>query len=119
MSMHEQQQFLPPAARVQVHAPAAPVAAANQYDFRPDAGGRSLGELAWHLAEIDAYLSAGVAARNIDFSVKLPGLERPRKVSELADAYARVHAESAARITAMRRRISIACSLSWPRDAQR
>ena len=26
----------------------------SQYDFRPDAGGRSLGELAWHLAEGDA-----------------------------------------------------------------
>ena len=25
----------------------------GQYDFRPDRGGRSLGELAWHLAEID------------------------------------------------------------------
>ena len=24
----------------------------GQYDFRPDAGGRSLGELAWHLAEV-------------------------------------------------------------------
>jgi len=24
----------------------------KQYDFRPDAGGRSLGELAWHLAEV-------------------------------------------------------------------
>jgi uncharacterized damage-inducible protein DinB len=24
---------------------------ATQYDFRPDASGRSLGELAWHLAE--------------------------------------------------------------------
>jgi hypothetical protein len=30
---------------------------ASQYDFRPDAGGRSLGELAWHLAEGDAYMS--------------------------------------------------------------
>ena len=29
---------------------------ASQYDFRPDAGGRSLGELAWHLAEGDAYM---------------------------------------------------------------
>jgi hypothetical protein len=29
----------------------------TQYDFRPDAGGRSLGELAWHLAEGDAYMS--------------------------------------------------------------
>ena len=29
----------------------------TQYDFRPDPGGRSLGELAWHLAEGDAYIS--------------------------------------------------------------
>src|SRR5438309_4142144 len=27
---------------------------------RPDAGGRSLGELAWHLAEADAYVSFGI-----------------------------------------------------------
>ena len=33
---------------------------ASQYDFRPDQGGRSLGELAWHLAEGDAYISFGV-----------------------------------------------------------
>src|SRR3989454_2586010 len=32
----------------------------GQYDFRPDAGGRSLGELAWHLAEADAYVSFGI-----------------------------------------------------------
>ena len=31
----------------------------SQYDFRPDQGGRSLGELAWHLAEGDAYMSVG------------------------------------------------------------
>jgi uncharacterized damage-inducible protein DinB len=34
----------------------------DQYDFRPDAGGRSLGELAWHLAEGDAYMSLGIEA---------------------------------------------------------
>jgi len=28
---------------------------AGQYDFRPDPEARSLGELAWHLAEVDAY----------------------------------------------------------------
>ena len=33
---------------------------ASQYDFRPDKGGRSLGELAWHLAEGDAYMSFGI-----------------------------------------------------------
>ena len=32
----------------------------SQYDFRPDEGGRSLGELAWHLAEGDAYMSVGI-----------------------------------------------------------
>ena len=32
----------------------------TQYDFRPDAGGRSLGELAWHLAESDAFISYGI-----------------------------------------------------------
>ena len=32
----------------------------NQYDFRPDADGRSLGELAWHLAEGDAYITHGI-----------------------------------------------------------
>ena len=26
---------------------------AGQYDFRPDTAGRSIGELAWHLAELD------------------------------------------------------------------
>ena len=34
---------------------------AGQYDFRPNAGGRSLGQLAWHLAEGDAYMSHGIA----------------------------------------------------------
>jgi len=31
--------------------------------FRPDQGGRSLGELAWHLAEGDAYMSFGIENR--------------------------------------------------------
>ena len=35
---------------------------AGQYDFRPDASGRSLGELGWHLAEGDAYMSYGIEA---------------------------------------------------------
>ena len=33
----------------------------DQYDFRPDPSGRSTGELAWHSAEVDAYISLGVA----------------------------------------------------------
>ena len=37
---------------------------AGQYDFRPDASGRSLGELAWHLAELDAYISFVIVKGN-------------------------------------------------------
>ena len=32
----------------------------DQYDFRPDTGGRSIDELAWHVAEVDAYVSLGI-----------------------------------------------------------
>lgn len=70
-----------------------------QYDFRPDAGGRSLGELAWHLAELEAYVADGCVTGRFDFQQKLPGLERPRLVSELASGYERVHAESLARVS--------------------
>ena len=73
----------------------------SQYDFRPDAGGRSLGELAWHLAEIDGYITEGVVTRHFDFGTRMPGLERPRTVAALADGCARVHAESVARVEAM------------------
>src|SRR5262245_6016931 len=69
----------------------------SQYDFRPDAGGRSLGELAWHLAEGDAFMSLGVQ-RGKFMMEKLPGLERPRTVEELAPGFERVHQEAVARI---------------------
>ena len=35
----------------------------TQYDFRPDPGNRSLGEMAWHLAEIEGYTSYGITQR--------------------------------------------------------
>jgi len=60
---------------------------ANQYDFRPDAGGRSLGELAWHLAE-------GASAQG----GKPPGIDRPKSVDALAPGYERIHADAAARV---------------------
>jgi len=44
----------------------------DQYDFRPDAGGRSLGELAWHLAEVDAYVSLGIERGEFRFEIKPP-----------------------------------------------
>src|SRR5260370_1002689 len=57
---------------------------AGQYDFRPDAGGRSLGELAWHLAEVDAYTGFGIERGAFEMGVRPPGIERPRTVEELA-----------------------------------
>ncbi len=72
---------------------------ADQYDFRPDGGGRSLGELAWHLAEIDAYTSLGIEQRGFTFSVKPPHLDRPRRVEELAPAFQIVHDDALARVT--------------------
>lgn len=73
----------------------------DKYDFRPDAGGRSLGELAWHLAEGDAYNSYGVAQGGFTPDMRLPGMERPKQVEALAPGYERVHREAAARIRPM------------------
>jgi uncharacterized damage-inducible protein DinB len=71
----------------------------DQYDFRPDAGGRSLGELAWHLAEGDAYMSHGIERGQFAMGgAKPPNIERPRTVEALAPAYERVHREAVARI---------------------
>ncbi len=71
---------------------------AGGYDFRPDGGGRSLGELAWHLAEIDAYCSTIVETGRFDPSVKIPNLERPRTIEPLAAGFERVHADAVARL---------------------
>ena len=70
----------------------------SQYDFRPDAGGRSLGELAWHLAEGDAYMSFGIENGQFAMDMKPPNIERPRSVEALVPGYERVHKEAVARI---------------------
>jgi uncharacterized damage-inducible protein DinB len=70
----------------------------TQYDFRPDTGGRSLGELAWHLAESDAYISYGIERGAFAMDMKPPNLERPRAVESLAPGYQRVHDEAVARL---------------------
>jgi uncharacterized damage-inducible protein DinB len=72
---------------------------ADQYDFRPDQGGRSIGELAWHLAEVDAYVSHGIAQGKFDPASRPPGIERPRSIAELAPGYERVHADAVERLT--------------------
>jgi len=71
---------------------------AAQYDFRPDPGGRSLGELAWHLAEGDAYMSFGIDNGRFAMDMKPPNIERPRSVEALAPGYDRIHREAVARI---------------------
>ena len=75
---------------------------ADQYDFRPDAGARSIGEMAWHLAEIDGFIADGVRCGAFDFNKKLPGLERPRTIAELAPGYERVHQEWTSKVKAMK-----------------
>jgi len=70
----------------------------DQYDFRPDAGGRSLGELAWHLAEVDAYVSVGIERGEFKFDVKPPHIERPKTVEALAPAFRVVHEDAVARV---------------------
>ena len=70
----------------------------NQYDFRPDPGGRSLGEMAWHLGEIEGYISHGITRGAVTFQEAPPNLKRPREVSLLAPGYRRVHEEAVARL---------------------
>jgi uncharacterized damage-inducible protein DinB len=72
----------------------------DKYDFRPDPDSRSLGELAWHLSEIDAYMSHGIATGSFADG-RPPGIERPRAVAELAPGYARVHADAKARLATL------------------
>jgi uncharacterized damage-inducible protein DinB len=70
----------------------------DKYDFRPDAGGRSLGELAWHLAEAEAYMTYGIERGVFEMGAKPPGIERPKKVEDLAPGFERVHADAVQRV---------------------
>jgi uncharacterized damage-inducible protein DinB len=70
----------------------------DKYDFRPDAGGRSLGELGWHLAEAEAYMTYGIERGAFEMGAKPPGMERPKKVEELAPGFERVHADAVQRV---------------------
>jgi uncharacterized damage-inducible protein DinB len=70
----------------------------GQYDFRPDSGGRSLGELAWHLSEVDGYMSFGIEQGRFEMGVRPPGIERPKSIAELAPGYERVHQDAVERV---------------------
>jgi uncharacterized damage-inducible protein DinB len=70
---------------------------AGQYDFRPDKEGRSLGELAWHLAEADAYMSYGVE-HGFSMDMRPPDIERPKTIDGLAPGYEKVHKAAVERV---------------------
>lgn len=69
----------------------------DKLDFQPDPHGRSIGELAWHIAQLEAIFSN--MARERTFGGSRPsGLERPPTVPELVSGYARIHRESVERV---------------------
>ncbi|HEX3233630.1 MAG TPA: DinB family protein [Gemmatimonadales bacterium] len=70
----------------------------TQYDYRPDPKGRSLGEMAWHLSEIEGYISYGITKGAVTFQEAPPNLKRPREVQLLAPGYRRVHDDAVARL---------------------
>jgi uncharacterized damage-inducible protein DinB len=71
---------------------------AGQYDFRPDPGNRSIGEMGWHLSEVEGYISYGIANGAVTFQEGPPNMQRPREVKLLAPGYRRVHEEAVARL---------------------
>jgi uncharacterized damage-inducible protein DinB len=70
----------------------------EQYDFRPDAEGKSLGELAWHLAEVDAVMSFGIEQGEFVPGKRPPGIERPRTIEALAPGFEQVHQDALGRV---------------------
>jgi uncharacterized damage-inducible protein DinB len=74
----------------------------DRYDFRPDPEGRSLGELAWHLAEAEAYGTFSIERGGFSRDARPPGLERPRKVEELRPGFERIHRDAVARVQKLR-----------------
>ena len=70
----------------------------DQYDSRPDPEGRSMGELAWHLAEPEGFGPFAIERDGFSRDARPEGLARPRTIEELAPAFARVHRDAAARL---------------------
>jgi uncharacterized damage-inducible protein DinB len=70
----------------------------DQYDFRPDPHARSLGELAWHLAEVDAYTTWGIEQGSFQLGLRPPGIERPRTIEALAPGYEEIHVNAVERV---------------------
>jgi uncharacterized damage-inducible protein DinB len=71
---------------------------ADAYDYRPDPDGRSLGEMAWHLAEAEGFGSFSIERGGFSRDARPEGLERPKTTAELAPAFERVHNDAVARV---------------------
>jgi uncharacterized damage-inducible protein DinB len=71
---------------------------ADRYDFRPDPEGRSLGELAWHLAEVEGHTSLGVSKGAVTFQDMPPNMKRPGEVKQLAPGFRQVHQDAVSRL---------------------
>jgi hypothetical protein len=54
--------------------------------------------MAWHLAEIEGYITLGIANGAVTFQAAPPNMQRPREVRQLAPGYQRVHQEAVARL---------------------
>lgn len=68
-------------------------------EYRPDPKGRSIGEMAWHTSEVEAFMTAGIENGKLDPSNKPPGLDpRPKTVETLVPGYERVHRDAVARV---------------------
>jgi uncharacterized damage-inducible protein DinB len=74
----------------------------DKYDFKPDATGRSLGELAWHLAEGDAYISQGIQTGLFFSGAKPDHIDRPRTIEALAPGFEVVHRDAVARLKTLK-----------------
>jgi len=70
----------------------------DKYDFRPDAEGRSLGELAWHLAEGDAYITQGIDTGVFFGSEKPAHIDRPKTIDGIVSGFELVHSDALARM---------------------
>lgn len=75
----------------------------GSYDFRPDATGRSVGELAWHLAEHEGLLTHVAVTGRFDPTATrtLPGLRRPERLEDLVPAFTKVHGDAVARVSSL------------------
>jgi uncharacterized damage-inducible protein DinB len=72
----------------------------GQYDFRPDPENRSIGEMAWHLAEGEGFMTNAVSVGTFDpGSSNLEELKRPKTIAGLAPAFDKAHQIAVARVT--------------------